>query len=125
MTTTGPTGPAGPTPSREQEGRESGDGEPAGHDDIAARLDRLPVITRTHRTWVVLLGALFVFDLVDLNSFAYAAPALRTQWGLSIGTVGVVTSAGFVGMFLGAIVGGRLSDRIGRRPVLILSLIHI
>jgi MFS transporter, putative metabolite:H+ symporter len=97
----------------------AGSGPEPGHDDLAARLDRLPVITRTHRTWVVLLGALFVFDLVDLNSFAYAAPALRTQWGLSIGTVGLITSAGFVGMFLGAIVGGRLSDRIGRRPVLI------
>lgn len=87
--------------------------------DLAARLDRLPVVTRTHRLWAGLLGALFVFDLVDLNSFAYAAPALRSQWGISIGEVGVVTSAGFAGMFLGAIVGGRLSDHFGRRPVLI------
>ncbi|MCD2187769.1 MFS transporter [Actinomycetospora soli] len=90
--------------------------------DLAARIDRLPVVTRTHRRWVVVLGALFVFDLVDLNSFAYAAPALRAEWGLSIGTVGLVTSAGFVGMFVGAIVGGRLSDRFGRRPVLIGSV---
>jgi putative MFS transporter len=87
--------------------------------DLAARLDRIPVVTPTHRRWVGLLGFLFVFDLVDLNSFAYAAPALRTEWGLSIGQVGAITSAGFVGMFAGAVVGGRLSDRIGRRPVLI------
>lgn len=87
--------------------------------DLAARLDRIPVITPTHRRWGGILGFLFVFDLIDLNSFAYVAPALRTEWGLSIGQVGAITSAGFVGMFLGAIVGGRLSDRIGRRPTLI------
>ncbi|MFP5020704.1 MFS transporter [Pseudonocardia phyllosphaerae] len=98
-------------------------GSPPRSPDLAARLDRIPVITRLHRRWVAVLGVLFVFDLVDLNSFAYAAPALRTEWGLSIGEVGAVTSAGFVGMFAGAIVGGRLSDRFGRRPVLLGSIL--
>ena len=97
-------------------------GSPAVGTDLAARLDRIPVVTATHRRWIGLLGFLFVFDLVDLNSFAYAAPALRTEWGLSIGNIGVITSAGFVGMFAGAIVGGRLSDRVGRRPVLICAV---
>ncbi|MBZ6192970.1 MFS transporter [Streptomyces olivaceus] len=84
-----------------------------------ARLDRIPVATRSHRRWAVLLGFLFSFDLIDLNTFAYVAPRLREQWGLSLDAVGVVTSIGFAGMFLGAILGGRLSDRFGRRKVLL------
>jgi hypothetical protein len=68
--------------------RFNGSGAPAAAiTDLAARLDRIPVITPTHRRWAGLLGFLFVFDLVDLNSFAYAAPALRAEWGLSIGGV--------------------------------------
>lgn len=86
--------------------------------DLAARLDRIRVITPVHRRWIGLLGLLFlfVFDLVDLNTFAYAAPALRSEWGLSIGAVGAITSAGFVGMFLGAHVGWRTSST-APRPV--------
>src|SRR6266568_7407244 len=86
-----------------------------------ARLDRISVITRSHRTWVALLGIFFTFDLVDLNTFAYVAPALRSEWGLSITTVGAVTSASFLGMFAGGLLGGRLADRYGRRPTILVA----
>ncbi|MFS8200762.1 MFS transporter [Streptomyces sp. CWNU-52B] len=93
---------------------------PAAHTPSAtARLDRIPVATRSHRRWAVLLGFLFSFDLIDLNTFAYVAPRLREQWDLSLDTVGYVTSIGFAGMFIGALLGGRLADRFGRRRVLL------
>ncbi|UZF48244.1 MFS transporter (plasmid) [Rhodococcus rhodochrous] len=56
---------------------------------------------------------------VDLNALAYTAPAIREQWGLSIGQIGVATSAAFIGMFFGSIIGGRLADRFGRKRVCI------
>lgn len=85
----------------------------------SARLDRLPTLTRAHRIWVVLLCAAFLFELADLNTFAYVAPALQKHWGISVSSVGTVTSAGFLGMFIGALIGGRMADLLGRRWALI------
>jgi putative MFS transporter len=86
----------------------------------AARLDRLPV-SAFHRDIVKLLAYIFFFELGDLNSFAFAAPGLRQAWHLSIGTISFITSATFVGMFIGATTGGWLSDRVGRKRALVLT----
>jgi len=85
----------------------------------AARLNRLP-ISGVHRQIVVLLAYIFFFELGDLNSFSFAAPALREHWHLSIATIGRITAASFVGMFVGATTGGWFSDRVGRKRALIL-----
>jgi putative MFS transporter len=87
---------------------------------LAARLDRLP-ITSFHRQMMVLVGYIFFFELGDINSFAFAAPAIRAAWHLSIGTIAVTTSATFFGMFIGATGGGWFSDRVGRKRALILT----
>ncbi|MDF3319934.1 MFS transporter [Rhodococcus sp. C3V] len=83
-----------------------------------ARLDRLPV-TRRHVFWVVVLGLGYLVEMFDNVVFSFLAPTIRAEWGLSIGQVGLVTSAVFIGMTFGAIGGGRLSDRFGRKPVLL------
>jgi len=88
----------------------------------AARLDRLPV-SAFHRRTAALLAYVFFFELGDLNSFAYAAPALRQQWQLSIATIATITSASFVGMFIGAMTAGTISDHVGRKRALLLTTI--
>jgi putative MFS transporter len=72
---------------------------------------------------VALLGYIFFFELGDLNSFAFAAPAIREAWTLSIATIGRITSASFIGMFVGATTAGWLSDRIGRKRALIATTV--
>src|ERR1043166_6692797 len=86
----------------------------------AVRLDRLAV-SAFHRRTAALLAYVFFFELGDLNSFAYAAPALRQQWQLSIATIATITSASFIGMFVGATTAGTLSDHIGRKRALMLT----
>jgi MFS transporter, putative metabolite:H+ symporter len=88
----------------------------------SARLDRIP-ITSFHRRIMWLLGFVFFFELGDINSFSFAAPAIRIGWHLSISTIGFITSATFVGMFVGATTGGWFSDRIGRKRALILTTV--
>jgi putative MFS transporter len=70
-----------------------------------------------------LIAYVFFFELGDLNTFAFAAPELRVQWKLSIATIGVITSAAFIGMFIGATTGGWFSDRLGRKKALLLTTV--
>src|SRR5262249_51621276 len=86
----------------------------------AARLDRLPIVS-FHRYIMWVLGFCFFFELGDINTFAFAAPAIRAEWGISIATIGVITSATFFGMFIGATTGGWFSDLVGRKTALIVA----
>jgi putative MFS transporter len=96
------------------------DTKPISRVTAAARLDRLPIMS-VHRTVMWLLGFCFFFELGDINTFAFAAPAIRAQWNVPIETIRNVTSATFIGMFIGAATGGRIADSIGRKRALVLA----
>lgn len=85
---------------------------------LLARLDRLPVMA-SHYVWAVLLAANLMLEYYDNAIFAYASPTIRAQASLSTEQIGVISSVFFVGMILGALGGGRLSDKLGRRSVLV------
>ena len=93
---------------------------PTARASVAGRLDRLP-ITSFHRQAMWLLGLVFFFEFGDINTFSFAAPAILKSWNLSISTIGVIVSATFFGMFLGATTGGWFADRVGRKRALILT----
>ncbi len=87
---------------------------------VAARLDRLP-IGSFHWQVMWVIAFIYLFELGDLNNFGLVAPALRVQWNVSIAMIGYITSAGFIGMFVGAVCGGWFSDKVGRKLALILT----
>ena len=89
---------------------------------IGARLERLPM-TCVHKTVFLALSFAYFFELGDLNTFAYAAPAIIKEWGINVDTVALITSSSFGGMFLGAVFGGIIADKIGRKRGLIYSLV--
>ncbi len=87
-----------------------------------ARLDRLRP-TSSHFLWILVLGTSYLVETFDNTVFGFLAPSIRQQWNMSIGDIGTITSAVFLGNMIGAVGAGRLSDRFGRKPLLIWSSI--
>ncbi|WP_167471180.1 MFS transporter [Cupriavidus lacunae] len=70
--------------------------------------------------WImVLIGCTVVMDGFDIQALGFVAPAIVQAWQISPASLGPVFGAGLFGMLAGSIVLGAMSDRIGRRPVLI------
>ncbi len=90
--------------------------------NVASRLDRLP-ISGVHRMVLIGLAFAYFFELGDLNTFAYSAPALINSWHLSVQAIALITSLSFLGMFLGATTGGWFADRVGRKAGLVYTII--
>jgi len=88
----------------------------------AQRLDRLP-FTREHGRLLVGSGVGWALDAMDVGLISFVMAALAQQWKLDSTTLSVIGSIGFVGMALGASLGGLLADRIGRRQVFALTLL--
>ncbi len=89
--------------------------------NVAGRLDRLP-ISSVHRTVLIGLAFAYFFELGDLNTFAYSAPALIETWHIGVDAVALITSLSFLGMFVGATTGGWFADRVGRKLGLIYTV---
>lgn len=87
---------------------------------VAARLNRLPV-TAFHRRMMWVLGFIFFFDMADINTLSFASPAIMKHWNIPISTIALFSSASFAGMFAGSLIGGWISDRIGRKKALLLT----
>lgn len=86
------------------------------------RLDRLP-FTRKHGRLLVGSGIGWALDAMDVGLISFIMVALAKQWGLSSTEQSWIASIGFVGMAVGASVGGLLADRVGRRSVFALTLL--
>jgi putative MFS transporter len=86
------------------------------------RLDRLP-FTRVHARLVGGAGIGWALDAMDVGIVSFVLAVLAKQWSLTTGQLSWLASIGFVGMAVGAALGGLLADRWGRRSVFALTLL--
>jgi len=89
---------------------------------IGARLDRLPWSAR-HTTILLALGAGWLFDSFEVQLFSSAVGPLGDHFGASVLARTAVLAVWLSGILLGALAGGRLTDRFGRRRLFVATLL--
>lgn len=71
---------------------------------------------------VLVTVCLNALDGFDVLSISFAAPGIAKDWNVSQAALGWVLSMEVLGMAVGSLVLGGISDRIGRRPTILLCL---
>ncbi|GAA4977693.1 MFS transporter [Kineococcus glutinatus] len=92
---------------------------------VPARIDRLPW-TQFHWLVVVGLGVSWILDGLEIQVVALNTDSLKDPeggLGLTTGEVGALGSAYLAGQVLGALVFGRMTDKLGRRKLFIATLL--
>jgi AAHS family benzoate transporter-like MFS transporter len=89
--------------------------------DVTALLDgaRFNAFHARVLFWCALI---IIFDGYDLVIYGVVLPSLMAEWGLSSIQAGALGSCALVGMMLGALFFGSLSDRIGRRKTIMICV---
>jgi AAHS family 3-hydroxyphenylpropionic acid transporter len=78
---------------------------------------------RQVRTTLALCAAAALFEGFDNQSMGVAAPRVIAEFALSTTQATFIFSAATIGLFLGAGIGGRCADLVGRKRTLIATLL--
>lgn len=60
-------------------------------------------------------------DGLDYQMLAYVAPLVIEDFGISKAELGTAISAALIGMAIGAMAGGPIGDRVGRKPAIVVT----
>jgi len=94
----------------------------AGAVDVQALIDEHPL---TAWQWLV-FGMCFIIVLLDgfdTAAIGYIAPSLIKEWGVTKPMLGPVLSAALFGLATGALGAGPVADKLGRKSVLVISVL--
>jgi MFS family permease len=69
----------------------------------------------------IILGLVDLTDGVELLTMSVLMSILKNQWNISDFKIELMTSLFYLGMFLGAIITGKIADKYGRRLTIIVA----
>ncbi len=91
--------------------------------DIQAFINEHPFTPLSVDDPCALLFITVAMDGFDTAIIRFIASDLVQEWGVEKSALGPVMSAALVGLAVGALTAGPLADRIGRKKVLIMSIV--
>ena len=86
-------------------------------------IERLP-LTRLHWFWLGLAALAWLMESYDIGLTGVTLAPLQHLWHLTGSEVGLVATAATLGVALGVLPAGWLSDKVGRKRVMVWALIE-
>jgi len=68
-------------------------------------------------------GISWLFDAMDIGMVSFIVAALAVEWKLAPHQIGLVAAINSIGMAVGAFAAGALADKLGRKAVLLWTLV--
>lgn len=84
-----------------------------------------PLTLARRRLTLALCCLVAILEGADILSMAFAVPKLRGEFAFTPNQIAIVLASALAGLMVGSAYGGWLSDRIGRKKVLIAALIGL
>ena len=72
---------------------------------------------------LLLVSVVMLLDGMDTQAFALSLPVMSSSLNIPLSSLGTILALSFISMAIGTLTGGAISDRIGRRPVLLGSVL--
>ncbi len=90
--------------------------------DVQSFIDEIP-LSSLQKLIMWLCFLIVAIDGFDTAAVGFIAPALKAEWGVQATDLAPLFGAGLFGLMAGALIFGPLSDKLGRKPILIGSVI--
>src|SRR3546814_7571802 len=89
--------------------------------EIGAALDAAPIQSAQWKIFI-LCGMVAMLDGFDTQVLAFVVPNIAASWHLTPASFGPILATSLAGIMLGQFVLGSLSDRLGRRKAMMISV---